>query len=342
MIGWQWVIRVTVAALAVASGCGDGDGGGPPDPPPPDCPELAPITCAVDVGFELPLAMSGTTSGAEDGFGGASCGRGGDAIPDAAFRWTAPRAGEYRITTAGSMFDTVLVVHDGSCAGRELSCDDDGAGAQASAVRLELAACQTITVVVDGFDVMATGAFELSISGREGVCDDGVDDDGDGAADCADEDCFGAACRGPDDWPVAQADAEWQVLTLVNQLRAMGTVCNGVMLPPVPPLEMDETLRLAARLHSQDMADNGYFSHTSQDGRTLTDRLVEQGFTGAGPFGENIALGYTSAESVVDGWRGSTEGHCENMMSGSYRFIGVGYAVSGDRHLWTQDFARGQ
>jgi uncharacterized protein YkwD len=103
---------------------------------------------------------------------------------------------------------------------------------------------------------------------------------------------------------------------------------------------MNANLRLAAQGHSQDMATNNYFSHTSLDGRTFADRIRGAGYTGSGPLGENIAAGQGSPAAVVNGWMGST-GHCQNIMSGSYRSIGVGYAFrAGSAYgaYWTQTF----
>ncbi|MCY1014033.1 CAP domain-containing protein [Nannocystis pusilla] len=40
--------------------------------------------------------------------------------------------------------------------------------------------------------------------------------------------------------------------------------------------------------------------------------------------GENIAAGYSTAAQVVNGWMTST-GHCNNIMNGNYKHLGVGY-----------------
>ena len=72
----------------------------------------------------------------------------------------------------------------------------------------------------------------------------------------------------PDPDPVETSSSfENQVITLVNQNRAAGATCGGSWFPPVPSLSADTNLRNAARAHSADMATNGYFSHTSPDGR---------------------------------------------------------------------------
>ena len=138
----------------------------------------------------------------------------------------------------------------------------------------------------------------------------------------------------------SNATFEDQVLVLVNQRRAAGATCGGAPYAPVAPLTMNGTLRTAARLHSQDMAAQNYFSHTSLDGRTFSQRMTNAGYAGAFPWGENIAAGQPTPQAVVDAWM-SSPGHCTNIMNGSYRAIGVGYAFRAGStygHYWTQDF----
>lgn len=133
---------------------------------------------------------------------------------------------------------------------------------------------------------------------------------------------------------------EEQVVVLVNQYRAAGATCGGTYYGPAPGLVMNAQLRAAARGHSEDMAVNNYFSHTSLDGRTFDQRIREAGYGGAYPWGENIAAGQSTPEEVVTGWMASP-GHCTNIMSPGFKAIGVGYAFrSGStyRHYWTQDF----
>ncbi|MCU0684249.1 MAG: CAP domain-containing protein [Polyangiaceae bacterium] len=87
------------------------------------------------------------------------------------------------------------------------------------------------------------------------------------------------------------------------------------------------------------MATNDYFDHVSRDGRTMVTRVRAAGYVG-GAIGENIAAGRATAEAVVDQWVRSP-GHCANLMSREFRFLGVGYAYRpGTRfgHYWTQNF----
>lgn len=261
---------------------------------------------------------------------------------DVALQFTAPEAGRYEISTEGSRFDTVLSVRR-DCGGAEIACNDDarpGMGTT-SALTVELEACETVIIVVDGFSEGEAGDVVVRVSGRESACDDGMDNDGDGAADCMDVDCFSVECSGGDDWPAEYQAFEWRVLELTNERRAAGAMCAMDAFGPAPPLEMDALIREAARGHSLDMGQQAYFEHDSLDGRTFADRMSATGFMGASPWGENIAAGQSSPEEVVQGWMESP-GHCRNIMNPAYRTIGIGYAVvpgSPYGQYWTQDFA---
>ncbi len=150
------------------------------------------------------------------------------------------------------------------------------------------------------------------------------------AADCG-------PCEVPPEW-----DAEERaVLALVNQQREQGANCGGRNFGPAGPLLMNAQLRTAARRHSQDMADQGYFDHTSLDGRSPWDRAAEAGYQGRAT-SENIAAGNRGAEGTFDQWLNSP-GHCANMMSPDAREIGIGYGYNERaeyRHYWTQVFGR--
>ncbi|HJL14448.1 MAG TPA: CAP domain-containing protein [Sandaracinaceae bacterium LLY-WYZ-13_1] len=312
-----------------------------PDGSAPSC-EPAPAACTVGASSDLPADLSASSGSATDDFGGSACGRGGDGVPDVAFRYTAPVAGTYRFDTEGSGFDTVLSIRAG-CGGEELACNDDirRGAVTASRLTVDLAACETVVVVVDGFGEGDVGAVSLHVEAEEGRCDDGLDDDGDGRIDCDDPDCFSVECSGGDDWPEAWQALEWEVLEIVNRRRAEGAVCGGEELGPAPPLEMDAVIREAARKHSVDMGEQDYFEHESLDGRTFADRMREEGFMGASPWGENIAAGSPTAERVMEGWMDSP-GHCRNIMNPAYRVIGIGYAEAEGStfgRYWTQNFA---
>ncbi len=143
------------------------------------------------------------------------------------------------------------------------------------------------------------------------------------------------------DWPASYAAMEDQVLTLVNERRAAGANCGGKLYGPAKPLGFEAHLRSAARGHSVDMINRGYFDHIAPDGSTPTDRIKATGFSVVGYTGENIAAGNATAPATVQQWMDSP-GHCENIMNPHYNQLGVGYSFGASakyRHYWTQNFA---
>ncbi|MFQ6171053.1 CAP domain-containing protein [Oryzobacter sp. R7] len=120
-----------------------------------------------------------------------------------------------------------------------------------------------------------------------------------------------------------------EVVRLVNVERAkVGCVA----------LRSDSRLATAARLHSEDMARQDYFSHTSLDGRTWIQRIQAQGYTAGS--GENIAAGYSTPAAVMTAWMNSS-GHRANILNCASRAIGVGIGKGGTYGTyWTQDFGR--
>ena len=149
----------------------------------------------------------------------------------------------------------------------------------------------------------------------------------------------GPNCQDPATWPAEWVAFEDEVLAQINARRAAGATCGTVVKPAVGPVVMNAELREASRCHSQDMGVNGYFSHTSQDGRSPWDRIDDAGYD-ASPTGENIAAGYATPTAVVNGWMTST-GHCNNIMNGGSNETGVGYAYQAGSpygRYWTQTF----
>jgi hypothetical protein len=98
------------------------------------------------------------------------------------------------------------------------------------------------------------------------------------------------------------------------------------------PLAPNQSLALAARHHSEDMAKKNVFQHATVPGSAYYnpttqpepwDRMAAEGYS-YNWAGENIAAGYAGAEAVYVGWWGST-GHRVNMYNGNLREIGNGY-----------------
>lgn len=123
----------------------------------------------------------------------------------------------------------------------------------------------------------------------------------------------------------AVSSFETEVVRLVNEVRQQ----NGLQ-----PLTENWELARVARYKSQDMRDNGYFSHNSPTYGTPFQMIQAFGLSYR-TAGENIAMGYSSPQAVVNSWMASS-GHRANILNTSYRQIGVGYVSQGN--YWTQMF----
>lgn len=129
----------------------------------------------------------------------------------------------------------------------------------------------------------------------------------------------------PTNVPTAQPDLyndmAAQVVSMVNAERAK----HGLSA-----LKTDANLSAAACIRAQEIAVK--FSHTRPDGSSCFTVSNKAG-------GENIANGYTSAASVMEGWMNS-EGHRANILNSSFRTIGVCCAKVNGKYQWVQLFGR--
>lgn len=100
---------------------------------------------------------------------------------------------------------------------------------------------------------------------------------------------------------MAHADAT--ILAAVNAERA----AKGR-----PTVAWNAKLEAAARAHAEDMAAQGYFSHTGRDGSEFTDRIKRAGYR-ACFWAENIAQGQRDIATVMAAWMDS-RGHRRNIL----------------------------
>lgn len=195
----------------------------------------------------------------------------------------------------------------------------------------------------------AAGCALVLLLALLGACGGG---DGDGA----DSDAAAAVARQPTngqatpDTPVVAAAASCGIadfaalaLASINQRRAAGATCGSRgSFASAAPLRWNALLAQAAAAHAADMAAMDYFSHTSLDGRSMSDRVNATGYAWAS-LGENIAAGYPGIDSVVEGWMRS-DGHCANLMNPVFDEVGLacvsGLAGSRYPQYWTQNLAR--
>lgn len=138
-------------------------------------------------------------------------------------------------------------------------------------------------------------------------------------------------CSPSSSWGTNRPDFASQVVTLVNQHRA--TIGRG-------PLSESATLTASSVWKSLHMANYGYFGHDDPAppvSRSAFQRARDCDYAGS-TWGENIAYGYTSPQSVMNGWLASP-GHRANIESLNYTTIGVGVAANAGGVLyWTQNF----
>ncbi|MES9992546.1 MAG: Ig-like domain-containing protein [Candidatus Thiodiazotropha sp.] len=148
---------------------------------------------------------------------------------------------------------------------------------------------------------------------------------------------LGATSQGTIDLCMSTSDKE--MLTLVNNARAVARSCGTTDYPAASSLAWHCNLEQAAQGHSTSMADNDYFSHTGIDGSNPGDRISAAGYVWR-TYGENIAAGYSSAESAMSAWLASP-GHCSNIMNSAFTEMGQAEArnsASTYGIYWTQNF----
>lgn len=116
---------------------------------------------------------------------------------------------------------------------------------------------------------------------------------------------------------------EQKMVNLVNAERQKAGVA---------PLKVDLELARVARIKSQDMRDNNYFSHTSPTYGSPFEMMKSFGITYR-TAGENIAK-HSSVESAHNGLMNS-EGHRANILNPNFTHIGIGIV---DGRYYTQMF----
>jgi len=132
-----------------------------------------------------------------------------------------------------------------------------------------------------------------------------------------------------------------QILNLVNQARSQGRNCGNTFFPATTAVTWNSLLYQAALGHSLDMMNNDFFSHTGSNDQNAGSRITAAGYQWSA-YGENIAAGYTTAKSVIDGWL-SSPGHCRNIMNSSVNEVAVAKTFGGSYDTyWTQVFAKHQ
>lgn len=209
-------------------------------------------------------------------------------------------------------------------------------------------------------DMANPGQGDIDRDGIGDACDEFTDTDRDNRQDSADNcpavynpdqndtdgDGIGNACDAlndisPDPIGCTMTAEERSMLDAVNSFRAQARTCGTSTYPAAASLAWNCKLESAALNHSMDMANNNFFSHSGSNNSTVSTRVTDAGYSWSA-VGENIAAGYASIASVMQGWIDSP-GHCANMMNSNFQNLGstkVSNASSQYGVYWTQVFGR--
>jgi uncharacterized protein YkwD len=132
--------------------------------------------------------------------------------------------------------------------------------------------------------------------------------------------------------PVEPNDIEKRAFDQTNIAR----VKNGLA-----PLVWDGDVCRMARIHSESMSRQGYFSHITPEGLRLRERAREVGILRYTVLGENIALnqGFDDPGALaVERWMQS-EKHRANILSPEFRAMAIGSFIAADGTVYlTQTF----
>ena len=134
---------------------------------------------------------------------------------------------------------------------------------------------------------------------------------------------------------------ELQMWELINRDRADQTYSSETR-GRAAALQWDDRLAAVARMHSEEMARNGYFSHEGADGSSPSRRVSTAGIKWVST-GENIANcgAVSEAESLFMNEPKFQQNHRWNILNVNYTHVGVGLARGLDGSLYvTQEFAQ--
>lgn len=115
--------------------------------------------------------------------------------------------------------------------------------------------------------------------------------------------------------PDVLAEQGKKIVAMTNELRKE----KGLK-----PLSETVYLDSSSQMRAADMAKNQYFSHISPEGRRLQYFLAQSGYHYS-EAGENLAMGFSDAGSVMSGWMKSPT-HYANLVEDIYTDVGVGVA----------------
>jgi uncharacterized protein YkwD len=110
----------------------------------------------------------------------------------------------------------------------------------------------------------------------------------------------------------------------------------------LPALIVLPELTQAARLHSRDMADHNFTSHTGSDGSDGGQRMEAACYTGSG-WGEIIGWGFDGDYNHMISWWMNSLPHQAIILNDYFDVFGTGFAENSNsewKYYWTVNFGR--
>lgn len=105
------------------------------------------------------------------------------------------------------------------------------------------------------------------------------------------------------------------LLSATNQQRSANGIASYVI---------NSKLNSAAQAKANDMVSRDYWAHNTPDGQAPWVFITNAGYSYS-KAGENLAYGYSSSSTTVDGWMGS-QSHKDNLLNSGYTEVGFGIA----------------
>jgi Uncharacterized protein with SCP/PR1 domains len=136
-----------------------------------------------------------------------------------------------------------------------------------------------------------------------------------------------------------RASANYGSAQLRVYARKVASMVNSERVAAgLAPLRFSEDLCEVALVRADECTRQ--FDHVRPDG-TLCFTAFDEGNIPYLSAGENIALGQTSPEAVMEAWMNSDE-HRDNILSADFDYIGVGVCLWEGCYYWTQLFTGGE
>lgn len=104
-----------------------------------------------------------------------------------------------------------------------------------------------------------------------------------------------------------------RVSKYLNNIRSIEQQCGSNTYPPAPIITWNDKLANAAKIHSDDMAENNFFNHQGSHSLLPKDRVSNANYHWK-TVAENIAGGTDTPEQAIEQWLASP-GHCHNIMN---------------------------